>query len=182
MRSPKSYTKEDIVEINAHGGMICLRRILDLVISKGARAAEPGEFTKRAFLNGRIDLSQAEAVLDVINAKNEAALKTAEKQLKGELAAAIKKQVAAILEIQANVEASLDFPDEDESGSTGAADQGRHEEERRHELCTKLHVVEPRDASEFHESPPHIFMFLATWNLSCSRGVRPNQPLLPSRA
>ena len=113
MRAPKSYTKEDVIEINAHGGITCLRKILDLVVSKGGRLAEPGEFTKRAFLNGRIDLSQAEAVLDVITARTEAGLRAARRQLDGELSGLIKKITDAILEIQANVEASLDFPDEE---------------------------------------------------------------------
>ncbi len=113
MRSPKSYTKEDVVEINAHGGITCLRKILDLAVSCGARPAQPGEFTKRAFLNGRIDLSQAEAVLDIITAKTEAALRAAKRQLDGELSESIKEIRRTILEIQANVEASLDFPDEE---------------------------------------------------------------------
>ena len=113
MRSPRSYTKEDVVEINAHGGVACLRRVLDLVVSCGARLAEPGEFTKRAFLNGRIDLSQAEAVLDIITAKTEAGLRAAKRQLDGELSESIKKIRDAVLGIQANVEAGLDFPDEE---------------------------------------------------------------------
>lgn len=113
MRSPKSYTKENVVEINAHGGITCLRNILDLVVSKGARLAEPGEFTKRAFLNGRIDLSQAEAVLDIITAKTESSLRAAKMQLDGELSKSIKKIKDVILEIQANLEATLDFPDEE---------------------------------------------------------------------
>lgn len=113
MRSPKSYTKEDVIEINAHGGITCLRKILDLVVSKGARIAEPGEFTKRAFLNGRMDLSQAEAVLDIITAKTEAGLRAAKRQLDGELSTSIKRIRDAILEIQVNIEATLDFPDEE---------------------------------------------------------------------
>ncbi|MDD2689647.1 MAG: tRNA uridine-5-carboxymethylaminomethyl(34) synthesis GTPase MnmE, partial [Candidatus Omnitrophica bacterium] len=75
MRAPRSYTKEDIIEINCHGGIVAMRAILDLVLENGCRLAEPGEFTKRAFLNGRIDLAQAEAVLDIIRAKTDAALK-----------------------------------------------------------------------------------------------------------
>jgi tRNA modification GTPase len=113
MKAPKSYTKENVVEISAHGGITCLRKILELVLSQGARLAEPGEFTKRAFLNGRIDLSQAEAVLDMITARTEASLKAAQAQLKGELSKSIKNVKDRLLEIQANVEASLDFPDEE---------------------------------------------------------------------
>ncbi len=113
MRAPKSYTKEDIVEINAHGGMECLRGILDLVISHNARIAEPGEFTKRAFLNGRLDLSQAEAVLDIINARTENSLKAAQKQLGGELSKLIRGIKKVIMEARVNIEAGLDFPDEE---------------------------------------------------------------------
>lgn len=83
MRGPRSYTAEDTVEIDCHGGMLVTRRILETVLKAGARLAEPGEFTKRAFLNGRIDLSQAEAVIDVINAKNEYALQSSVSQLRG---------------------------------------------------------------------------------------------------
>ena len=83
MKGPHSYTAEDTVEIDCHGGVYVMKRILELVIREGARAAEPGEFTKRAFLNGRIDLSQAEAVMDVIQAKNEYALKSSVRQLRG---------------------------------------------------------------------------------------------------
>jgi tRNA modification GTPase len=85
MRSPYSYTKEDVVEINCHGGMIALRKTLELVIRQGARLAEPGEFTKRAFINGRIDLSQAEAVLDLIRSKTEESSRIAVEQLHGGL-------------------------------------------------------------------------------------------------
>mgnify|MGYP004666629123 FL=1 len=90
MRGPRSFTAEDTVEINCHGGVYAMNRILELVIRKGARPAQPGEFTKRAFLNGRIDLSQAEAVIDVINAKNEYALKSSVSQLKGSVLKVIK--------------------------------------------------------------------------------------------
>ncbi len=113
MRAPKSYTKEDVVEINAHGGAACLRKILALAISYGARIAEPGEFTKRAFLNGRIDLAQAEAVLDIITAKTEKSLNAAERQLTGELSKIIKNIKDVLLAIQVNIEAGLDFPDEE---------------------------------------------------------------------
>ena len=83
MLAPRSYTREDVVEINCHSGLTVLRKILELVIQSGARPAEPGEFTKRAFLNGRIDLAQAEAVIDIIEAKTEASLKIASSQLQG---------------------------------------------------------------------------------------------------
>ena len=83
MKGPKSFTAEDTVEINCHGGVLLLNRILELVIKSGARLAEPGEFTKRAFLNGRMDLSEAEAVMDIIHAQNELALKSSVSQLKG---------------------------------------------------------------------------------------------------
>ena len=85
MDGPRSYTGEDTVEIDCHGGVLAMRKILDTVIKNGARPADPGEFTKRAFLNGRIDLSQAEAVIDVINAKNEYALKSSVSQLRGNI-------------------------------------------------------------------------------------------------
>jgi hypothetical protein len=112
-RSPKTYTREDMVEINCHGGMIAQRRVLELVIKSGARIAEPGEFTKRAFLNGRIDLSQAEAVIDVIRAKTGRALKMANVQLSGGLSEKTKKIRAQLLEIISHIEANIDFPEED---------------------------------------------------------------------
>ncbi|MFH0791171.1 MAG: tRNA uridine-5-carboxymethylaminomethyl(34) synthesis GTPase MnmE [Candidatus Omnitrophota bacterium] len=113
MRAPKSYTKEDIVEINCHGGIVALRRVLDLVLENGCRLAEPGEFTKRAFLNGRIDLAQAEAVLDIIRAKTDAALKMGIEQLKGSLSHQINKLRETLLEILSVLEANIDFPDEE---------------------------------------------------------------------
>ena len=113
MRAPKSYTKEDVVEINCHSGIVNLRKILDLVLGSGARLAEPGEFTKRAFLNGRIDLTQAEAVLDIIQAKTEASLRLGVEQLKGELSSKINNIRERLLDIFANLEASIDFPEED---------------------------------------------------------------------
>ena len=91
MKAPNTYTREDVVEIDCHGGAYVTRRILELVLKNGARAAEPGEFTKRAFLNGRIDLAQAEAVIDVINAKNNYALKSSVSMLNGKLSTEIKK-------------------------------------------------------------------------------------------
>src|SRR3712207_9541107 len=85
MEGPNSYTAEDVVEINCHGGFISVKKILELVLKRGARLAEPGEFTKRAFLNGRIDLSQAEAVMDIINSKTEQSHEIAQTQLEGAL-------------------------------------------------------------------------------------------------
>ena len=113
MRAPKSYTKEDVVEINCHGGIVALRRVLGLVIESGARLAEPGEFTKRAFLNGRIDLAQAEAVLDMIRAKTDSALRISAGQLKGALSKEINKARQVILDALSNLEAAIDFPEED---------------------------------------------------------------------
>lgn len=110
MRSPRSYTKEDVVEINCHGGIIALRKILDLVLSQGSRLAQPGEFTRRAFLNGRIDLTQAEAVLDIVKAKSELALKIGLRQLSGGLSARVNKIRDKLLDILSLIEANIDFP------------------------------------------------------------------------
>lgn len=112
MRAPKSYTKEDVVEINCHGGMVALRGALDSVLENGCRLAEPGEFTKRAFLNGRIDLAQAEAVLDIIRAKTDYALKIGVEQLKGGLSSQINKIRNTLLGILSILEANIDFPDD----------------------------------------------------------------------
>jgi len=116
MRSPRSYTREDIIEINCHGGALPLREVLELVLRNGCRLAEPGEFTKRAFLNGRIDLAQAEAVLDIIKAKTDAALKMSAEQLRGGLSAEINSCREALIEALSLIEADIDFP-EDTSGS-----------------------------------------------------------------
>ncbi len=113
MRAPKTYTKEDIVEISCHSGLVVLREILGLVLTRGARLAEAGEFTKRAFLNGRIDLSQAEAVLDVINAKTGAALNSGLNQLQGALSRKIAGISQRLLNILVLLEANIDFPEED---------------------------------------------------------------------
>lgn len=111
MKAPRSYTAEDTVEINCHGGILMMRKILALVLQAGARAAEPGEFTKRAFLNGRIDLSKAEAVMDIIHAKNEFALRSSVKQLKGSVSDMIKEIRADIIHEVAFIEAALDDPE-----------------------------------------------------------------------
>jgi tRNA modification GTPase len=113
MRSPHSYTREDVVEINCHGGMVTLRRILELTLKEGARLAEPGEFTKRAFLNGRIDLSQAEAVLDLIRSKTDESRKIAIEQLQGGLSEKITALRDRLKEICAHLEAYIDFPEDD---------------------------------------------------------------------
>ena len=111
MKGPHSYTAEDTVEIDCHGGVFILRRILEAVLKNGARIAEPGEFTKRAFLNGRIDLSQAEAVMDVIEAKNQMALKSSVSQLKGAVSAKVKHFRERILYETAFLESALDDPE-----------------------------------------------------------------------
>lgn len=112
MRKPKTYTREDVLEINCHGGYLVLRRVLEVVLGQGVRLAEPGEFTKRAFLNGRIDLSQAEAVIDVIRAKTAKSLKIANQQLKGDLSREIEGLRERVVGSLASVEALIDFPDE----------------------------------------------------------------------
>ena len=111
MDGPRSFTGEDTIEIDCHGGVLAMRRVLETVIKYGARPAEPGEFTKRAFLNGRIDLSQAEAVIDVINAKNEYALKSSLNQLKGSVQKAIKEIREDIIYHIAYIESALDDPE-----------------------------------------------------------------------
>ena len=112
-KSPKSYTKEDMCEINTHGGVVVLNKILDLCLEKGAELAEPGEFTKRAFLNGRLDLSQAEAVIDIINSKTDREAKVSVKQLNGNVSYKIKEIKKDILSILADIEASIDYPEYD---------------------------------------------------------------------
>lgn len=111
MKSPYSYTTEDTVEINCHGGILMMHKIMDIVIKAGARTAQPGEFTKRAFLNGRIDLSKAEAVMDIINSKNEFALQSSVKQLKGSVSDIIKNMREEILYEIAFIESALDDPE-----------------------------------------------------------------------
>jgi tRNA modification GTPase len=113
MRAPRSYTREDVVEINCHGGIVAVRAVLELALENGCRLANPGEFTKRAFLNGRIDLSQAEAVLDIIQAKTDAALKLGSEQLRGALSSGLKKIRQVILDQLVVLEANIDFPEEE---------------------------------------------------------------------
>ena len=113
MRAPHTYTCEDVVEINCHGGLLATNRILQLVLSYGARMAEPGEFTKRAFLNGRLDLSQSEAVMDLIRAKTDKSMKVALNQLDGNLSHLIRKIRKDILDVLAQVEVNIDYPEYD---------------------------------------------------------------------
>ncbi|HDB5873621.1 TPA: tRNA uridine-5-carboxymethylaminomethyl(34) synthesis GTPase MnmE [Staphylococcus aureus] len=114
LRAPKTFTREDTIEINCHGGILTINRVLELTMTYGARMAEPGEFTKRAFLNGRIDLSQAEAVMDFIRSKTDRASKVAMNQIEGRLSDLIKKQRQSILEILAQVEVNIDYPEYDD--------------------------------------------------------------------
>jgi tRNA modification GTPase len=113
MRAPHTYTCENVVEINCHGGLLATNRILQLVLSYGARMAEPGEFTKRAFLNGRLDLSQSEAVMDLIRAKTDKSMKVALNQLDGNLSHLIRKLRKDILDVLAQVEVNIDYPEYD---------------------------------------------------------------------
>ena len=111
MREPHSYTGEDTVEIDCHGGVLAVKRVLEAAVHAGARLAEPGEFTKRAFLNGRIDLSQAEAVMDVISAKSEYALQSSVSQLQGSVSRAVKEIREKLLYEIAFIESALDDPE-----------------------------------------------------------------------
>ena len=113
MKKPQTYTREDTVEFNCHGGILSLRKVLETAINCGARMAEPGEFTKRAFLNGRIDLSQAEAVIDLIQAKTERSLSSSLAQLGGSLKKKITDLRNRLIRISAEIEAPMDFPDQD---------------------------------------------------------------------
>ena len=113
MKGPNSYTAEDVIEINCHGGFISVKKILELILSKGVRLADAGEFTKRAFLNGRIDLSQAEAIIDVIQSKTDMAHEVAQNQLEGSLAKKIKDLRMNVTEVLAHLEVSIDFSEED---------------------------------------------------------------------
>jgi tRNA modification GTPase len=112
MKAPRSYTREDVVEINAHGGPVAVRSILKAVLSQGARLAEPGEFTRRAFINGRIDLTQAEAVADLINARSERSLSSAAAQLEGGLRQEVQTIMTFCLDLLVRLEAGIDFPED----------------------------------------------------------------------
>ncbi|MFO1476259.1 MAG: tRNA uridine-5-carboxymethylaminomethyl(34) synthesis GTPase MnmE [Verrucomicrobiota bacterium] len=113
MRAPRTFTREDVVEISCHGGMLPAKQVLDALLSAGARLAEPGEFTRRAFLNGRLDLAQAEAVADLIHARTELSLRAAQEQLAGKLSRRIDALRDDLVRVLAHVEAHIDFPDED---------------------------------------------------------------------
>ncbi len=125
LRAPRTFTREDVVEITCHGGLLPAKLILDLLLERGARLAEPGEFTKRAFLNGRIDLAQAEAVADVIHARTELALSAANEQLAGKLSSRIRELRDDLMKTLAHIEAHIDFPDEDIAPETQAQLLGR---------------------------------------------------------
>lgn len=114
MRAPKTFTREDIVEVNCHGGLVSVNKVLQLILAEGVRLAEPGEFTKRAFLNGRIDLSQAEAVMDLIRAKTDRAMNVAINQMEGRLSHLIGRLRQEILETLAHVEVNIDYPEYDD--------------------------------------------------------------------
>jgi tRNA modification GTPase len=114
MKAPKTFTREDIVEVNCHGGLVSVNKVLQLILSEGARLAEPGEFTKRAFLNGRIDLSQAEAVMDLIRAKTDRAMNVAINQMEGRLSKLIQRLRQELLETLAHVEVNIDYPEYDD--------------------------------------------------------------------
>ncbi|MFD1672101.1 tRNA uridine-5-carboxymethylaminomethyl(34) synthesis GTPase MnmE [Agrilactobacillus yilanensis] len=118
MLAPKTFTREDVIEINCHGGLLATNRILQLLLANGARAAEPGEYTKRAFLNGRIDLTQAESVMDLIRAKTDKAMHVALNQLDGNLAHLIQNLRQEILQVLAQVEVNIDYPEYDEDELT----------------------------------------------------------------
>lgn len=125
MKSPRSFTAEDTVEVNCHGGVVSTNRVLEEVIESGARLAEPGEFTKRAFLNGRIDLSQAEAVIDIIRAKTELSMKSALAQSEGRVSREIKVLRNKLLGIIAGIEATVDFPEDDLEETTSKITQAQ---------------------------------------------------------
>jgi tRNA modification GTPase len=125
MRAPRTYTREDIVEITCHGGILSTKTVLDTLLECGARLAEPGEFTKRAFLNGRLDLTQAEAVADLIHSRTELALNAANEQLAGKLSRRINQLRDDLMSTLAHIEAHIDFPDEDIAPDTRTQLEGR---------------------------------------------------------
>ncbi|WP_209783638.1 MULTISPECIES: tRNA uridine-5-carboxymethylaminomethyl(34) synthesis GTPase MnmE [Bacillus amyloliquefaciens group] len=114
LRAPRTFTREDVIEINCHGGIVTVNQVLQLALREGARLAEPGEFTKRAFLNGRIDLSQAEAVMDLIRAKTDRAMNVAMNQMEGRLSALVRRLRDELLETLAHVEVNIDYPEYDD--------------------------------------------------------------------
>jgi tRNA modification GTPase len=120
MLAPRSFTMENVVEVSCHGGIVSVRKVLDLILSEGVRLAEPGEFTKRAFLNGRIDLTQAEAVIDLIRAKSDRAFSVALKQVEGNLSKRIKELRYELVELMAHIEVNIDYPEHDVEEMTNA--------------------------------------------------------------
>ncbi|WP_345760506.1 tRNA uridine-5-carboxymethylaminomethyl(34) synthesis GTPase MnmE [Bacillus sp. PBIB7] len=114
LKAPRTFTREDVIEINCHGGIVTVNQVLQLALREGARLAEPGEFTKRAFLNGRIDLSQAESVMDLIRAKTDRAMNVAMNQMEGRLSALVRRLRSEILETLAHVEVNIDYPEYDD--------------------------------------------------------------------
>ncbi|WP_127587556.1 tRNA uridine-5-carboxymethylaminomethyl(34) synthesis GTPase MnmE [Paenibacillus koleovorans] len=113
MLAPRSFTMEDVVEVSCHGGLISVKKVLELILDQGVRLAEPGEFTKRAYLNGRIDLTQAEAVIDLIRAKSDRAFKVALKQVEGTLSRQVKDLRHSLVELMAHIEVNIDYPEHD---------------------------------------------------------------------
>ncbi len=132
MRSPKSYTGEDVVEISCHGGWAVVRLVLGVVLNAGARLAEPGEFTKRAYLNGRMDLTQAEAVLDIIRAKTDAFVRVSQNQLKGQLSREIEGVRGQLMNVYTTLEALINFPEDDIDMQTHDDVYNRIEEQNKH--------------------------------------------------
>lgn len=120
MRAPRSFTMEDVVEVSCHGGLVSVRKVLELILHAGARLAEPGEFTKRAFLNGRIDLAQAEAVIDLIRSKSDRAFRLALRQVEGSLSKRIKALRFKLVELMAHIEVNIDYPEHDVEELTSA--------------------------------------------------------------
>ncbi len=120
MKSPRTFTGEDVVEVNVHGGLVSVSRVLQLLLDAGARLADPGEFTKRAFLNGRIDLSQAEAVIDLIRSKTDRAMKVAVAQVEGKLSTEVRALRKQLVELMAHIEVHIDYPEHDEEEVTYA--------------------------------------------------------------
>jgi tRNA modification GTPase len=120
MRAPRSFTRENVVEIGCHGGIVAVKRVLDVLLEQGIRLAEPGEFTKRAFLNGRIDLTQAEAVIDLIRAKSDRAFKVAMKQVDGKLSKRIRELRQRLVELMAHIEVNIDYPEHDVAEMTSS--------------------------------------------------------------
>lgn len=139
MKAPRTFTGEDVVEVNVHGGMVSVSRVLQIILDAGARLADPGEFTKRAFLNGRIDLSQAEAVIDLIRSKTDRALKVAVSQVEGKLSHEIRALRQKLIELMAHIEVNIDYPEHDVEEMTYS-----HIEEGIQFLRTRLLALEQK--------------------------------------